>query len=126
MQSVVAHWLLTQASGIQYRDTTLWLQPRLTDGLSFAEGQLQTRNGLFYCRIEKERPIRVQVLAPAEAILVLPVKDPTKATIFANDTWIWMGSQPQPLPEGVEIVQVRQQEILIKLQRGKYEFLIKS
>lgn len=102
------------------------LAPKLTDGLTFAEGQLQTTNGLFYCRIEKQKPIRIQILSPKEATLILPVKDPTKATIICNQIRIWLGSQPQPMPEGIEFLGAEAQKVVLKIPRGKFEFLIKS
>ncbi|MEL6133494.1 MAG: hypothetical protein AAFR59_09045 [Bacteroidota bacterium] len=125
-ENIVGHWLLTEAAGIQYENQEIVLSPKLTKGLTYTEGQLQTRHGLFFCRIDNQKPIRIQVLSPAEATLVLPVKDPTKATVICNQVRIWLGSQPQPMPEGMEVMGVKSNEIILRIPRGKFEFLIKS
>lgn len=125
-EHLVAHWLLTEAAGISYQNGEVVLAPKLTEGITFAEGQLQTTDGLFYCRIEKQKPIRIQILSPKEATLVLPVKDPSKATIICNQIRIWLGSQPQPMPEGIEFLGAEAHKVVLKIPRGKFEFLIKS
>ncbi|MCI4670113.1 MAG: hypothetical protein MRZ79_18395 [Bacteroidia bacterium] len=129
--AAVAAWMIKDLAGIRpslnapgFRNPII--QPKLLPDLDFVEGQLKTPYGLLFIRIEKSKPMRIQVKIPAKATLVLPVKDPTRASIMANKTRLWMGGKPQPSPPGVTFLDVSKDGIIVELAKGKYTFQIKE
>ncbi len=130
-EPLAARWLISELAGIKPSLNAPGfsqpiLQPRLGGDLEFVEGQLKTQYGLLYVRIEDRKPMRLQVRVPAKATLVLPVEDPTRATILANNSRLWMGGSPQPSPPGITFRDVRKEGIVVELARGKYNFQIKN
>lgn len=130
-QVAFVKWLCKEVIGMQpeldqpgLRRVRLF--PHLVDGISAAEGQFKTAYGLVLARWDQLKPLRLQYEIPQEATLVLPVKNPTSATIIMNSSRLWMSGKPQPLPEGTALAGVDQRGIFLRVTEGKYTFQVKE
>ena len=126
-QPLAAKWAIGDLAGIKSMPKATFvnkplLQPKILREVDFVEGQMKTSNGLIYLRLDRSRPLRIQVRVPIKTNLFLPVSDLTKATVMANKARLWMGGSPQPGPAGVKIIELAQGGILVELLRGKYDF----
>ncbi|MEO0897123.1 MAG: alpha-L-rhamnosidase C-terminal domain-containing protein [Bacteroidota bacterium] len=102
------------------------VRPRFIDGISFMEGSYMTIHGAIGVRLEHGEEDVIQIRVPKACKLVLPVIDPLRVEITANEQVIWGNGVPRPTPEGSKFVDINKDGVYIALNRGKYTFTIKE
>ena len=125
----VSEWFYYALAGIRFDDSmhgvgSVEIAPAIVDDLEWAEGRVETVNGLLTARWERTPDglsLEVDIPWNTEAQIRIPAQ--TEDTIMEGQEILWDGST-ETLSDGIYQLSVDDDSIVVKVGTGQYEFLI--
>jgi alpha-L-rhamnosidase len=126
----IGAWFYRALAGINMAPETqaykkLIIKPQMVRDLTHASGSIYTINGEVSCSWEKsDRRIRLEVNIPvgSEAEIYIPVFKLRDLKLQESGTLVWADGRIKTSPPGIEDIQFRSGNVIIKAGSGKYTF----
>ncbi|MBC7362037.1 MAG: family 78 glycoside hydrolase catalytic domain [Candidatus Aminicenantes bacterium] len=126
----IGAWFYRALAGINMATETLAykkliIKPQMVRDLTHASGSIYTINGEVSCSWEKaDRRVRLEVVIPvgSEAEIYIPVFKLRNLKLYEGSTLVWADNQLKAKLPGIEDVQLKSGNVVIKAGSGKYIF----
>jgi len=130
MFSSIGAWFYRALAGINMTPDAqafknLIIKPQMVRDLTHASGSIYTINGEVGCSWEKaDRKVRVEVVIPmgSEAEISIPVFKLRNLKLQEGGTMVWVDNQLKATLQGIEDIQLKSGNVIIKAGSGKYVF----
>lgn len=126
----IGAWFYRALAGINMAPETqaykkLIIKPQMVRDLTHASGSIYTINGEVSCSWEKaDRRVRLEVVIPvgSEAEIYIPVFKLRNLKLYEGRTLVWADNQLKAKLPGIEDIQLKSGNVVIKAGSGKYNF----
>lgn len=130
----VGAWLYKALIGINMAPDSvafrkLIIRPQMVRDLTHASGSIETINGPVGCSWEKsDRKIKIEVIIPtgSQAEIYLPVFRLRNLKLYEGQTLIWVDNQLQEKKQGLEDLQLKGGNFIIRVGSGRYLFMLEG
>ncbi len=134
MLGSVGAWFYKALAGInQAPDSVafrkLIIRPQMVRDLTHASGSIQTINGQVSCSWQRsDRKIKVEVVIPtgSQAEIYIPVFKLRNLKLYEGQTLIWADNQLREKTPGLEDLQLKGGNLIIKTGSGVYNFILEG